>query len=707
MKSALLLALLLAAPVLGALPSTDACAGATSAGPSAAEAPPCGKIYPTILITSSGAPAPAPLTRGATLDVPLTVVYRFDALNDGYSAVSPTDPVRVSFEFPRKPAWADLKVEPESFDVPVDDPSHFQPDPTANPPALVFESSQRIVVHVQLTGQAVLRDGFDDAKLLVFAKSTENGLYQAGYGIKEIRVRPEGALHESDVAGLRDRYSVSPLPALSLAPVSRAFGGTTVTVTPPQDAKFWESQPWNVKIDPAPAGRMIVAVHDEAGDLVAIRGPLESAAGATTLNVTLAKPGLHTVSVTLLPSTGVHAPPMTFALDIIAGDLKAEGYQYTKVYVVDASGSVPPPVGNTADTTTQWERDVPFFAFDTAQAVTALLTLTTPGAPDTVGRGLANIQFTLLDPDGNNLGQSSVDPTKPQWPIRVGSVPQDGWYTLRLRGVGLPSAAAYDARIEVDYATPPTARNRADGVADVTASTLSRGGRNMTLPLADLSVWNAGDITPKLDHAAGATFALTVTDLHGAPQYATSLRATKMSFTPPAPATFRAFVYADPATANAPFAPLVRAFTFDVGAGRPVVAQRFAIEDAPLAPTTAPSQEALVAIYAIPAAASGGKGDGSAAGGRVELVDAQGKKAEPGASGPSWLDAYATNTGPERTMAVKYALDLPAAVTIEPVGGAVPAKAATGGSKIPGIGVAGLAAATAAALTFFFARRRT
>src|SRR5882672_8835272 len=106
MKGAFLLALLMVVPALGALlPTAQACA---SSGIGAAGSVPCGKIYPTILVTAEGSPGAFALKRGATLDVPLTVTYRFDALNDGYSVVPPTDPVKISFEFPRKPSWADM-----------------------------------------------------------------------------------------------------------------------------------------------------------------------------------------------------------------------------------------------------------------------------------------------------------------------------------------------------------------------------------------------------------------------------------------------------------------------------------------------------------------------------------------------------------------------------------------------------------------------
>jgi hypothetical protein len=703
MKAGVLaLILLLALPPFASIPA-QACA--TSLGAAAASVP-CGRIYPIILLNlDANAPKQFALKPNVTLDIPATVTYRFDAINDGYAVVPPTDPITISFEYPRKPSWADLKVDPETIPVNVDDPTQFTPNPDPSAPTMQYSYTAKITIHATLRDVAILRDGYDYAKLLVFAKSSENGLYQAGYGIKEIRVLPQGALHESDVASLRDVFTASPLPAIDVKPVTVKSGGTSVTVTPPSGAKFWDSQQWKVKVSPAPGGQMLLAMHDEWGNLEAVHGPVDGSTGDAAFNATLAKPGLHTVTVTLLPAAGSSTPPQTFAVDLVAGTLGAQGYQYLKTYVVDESDAVPAPVVNTADPTMQWERDVPFYAFDSAQSVSAVLTLTTPGA-DALGRGASNIQFSLLDPDGNSLGTSSVDPSKPQWPLRIGSVPSDGWYTLRLRGAGAPMAAAYDAHVEVDYAAAPQERNHADGRPDLTPPLLARGGRNLTLPLGNLSVWKSSDFTPKLDHVGAMSYQTTVDDANGALVYASGVRAGASALTPPAPGVYRAFVYTAPALGSIPFAPTVRVFTFAVDENRTVTAQTFPLQDAPDAPTS-PS-ESLLAAYAVPVLDPNAKLDLKLdAGARGVLTDADGKQVDkPGAPGTYYLRVYAANPGPEKTFALSCSMQLPSAATL--VGPEALAVARTSaGFTVPGLAVGGvLLAVGAVAVGVALFRRR-
>ncbi|MFA5861062.1 MAG: hypothetical protein WDA16_05145 [Candidatus Thermoplasmatota archaeon] len=673
--------------------------------PATACSVPCGRIYPVLLIAAvEGAPKQFDLKQGVTLDVPLTVTYRFDAINDGYSVVPPTDSVKISFEYPRKPAWVDLKVEPETIPVDVNNPTYLTPGPDPNAPTATFSFTAKITVHATLTGQAVLRDGFDYAKLLVFAKSTESGLYQAGYGIKEVRVRPEGAVHESDVAGAKDVFKTEALPALDLKPFEKKFGPTTISVTPPPDAKWWESGSWKVKLSPPPGGNIVLALHDEWGNLEAIHGPLDGNVGEAAFNVTLAKPGLHTLGVTLLPPAGTRTPPVTLPLDILVGESNAEGFVYPKTYIATQTGIVPAPIANSADPTMQWERDVPFFAFDTAQSVSAVVTLLTPGA-EAIGRGAANIQFSILDPDGNSLGVSSVDPSKPQFAMRAGSVPQEGWYTLRLRGVGAPTVAAYDARIEVDYAVAPQSRNRADGTADITPTTLARAGRNFTLPLEGLGAWKVSDITPTIDKVSAMTYATTIVDANGTLVYASGQRGGPSSFTPPAPGTYRAFVYAEPASGGVPFAPVVRAFTFSVDALTSVTATTFPLEDAPNAPTS-PASESLLAIYAVPFLDPTAKADVTVSGGRAELTDAGGKVVEKAtAAGTYYLRVYATNAGPAKTVPMKYSLQFAAPATL--VGPQTLSPAKDNGSLVPGFAVAAaLLVGGGVAVAIALARRR-
>ena len=679
----LLLAFLLIAPLalVATPPASAACRDALGV--------PCGRIYPIILISTDDKSAQFNLSADHPLDVSATITFRFDMVNEGYTATQPNDQITMTFEFPRKPAWVDMSVEPDKLVVDTANPTDVQPD-TSDPtnPQASYVWTTKVKIHAALNGaQPVLRDGLDYAKLLVFAKSTESGLYQAGYGIKELRVIPAGAVHDADVAGQKDSFTATPLANFTLAPVTSSFGAQKVTLTPPASVSFWTPNLFDVKLDPAPSGMVVITVHDEGGNLSAMKGPIDASSGDLKLNVTLAHPGLHTVAVTLLPAAGSTTPPMTFPLSFIAGDVKAEGYAFPKSYLVATADETPAPTGNSADPLAQFERDVPFFAYDTAQSVTATVSLDTPGAPTTTG--LSNLQVALLDPEGKQLLSNSLDPVSfPTRVLRVGAIPGDGWYTLRISGIGAPQAAGYLAQVEVAYSSPPLARNHANGIADATGDTLSRAGRNVTLPVANLSVWSPADITPKFAGFSGARYSLTIVDANGTLAYASGARTGKASFTPPGPGTYRAFFYAEPAPPAAAFAPTTRAFTFDVGDGKTTVAQKFSILDAPEAPTS--KDATTLAIYAVPyrdVAATGKAAATLAAPGSASasLVDAAGKAAEkPGAPGTYYLVVSATNPGPTASVPVKFDLDFPSAQTLI---GAEKTPSA-GKSGIPGLGAA-------------------
>lgn len=662
---------------------------------------PCGRIYPLILIQLESDQPTWPLAQGVPVEVPALLTYKFDMMNEGYTAATPNEPITIRFEYPRKPDWVDIAVEPEVINVDVMNPTYVQPDleePT-NPQAS-YAFSIPITITVTLQGQAVLKDGYDHHKLLVFAKSTESGLYQAGYGIKELRVVPEGAVHEADVAGSRDVFTASPLPPLGLEGGASSFAGTTFTLTPPSAAAWWAPAEFVATVDPAPAGKMVFAIHDETGALVASTAPLDASAGEARMNVTLAKPGRHTATLTLVPNAGTMTPPMTYAVPFDAGALVADGFAYLKTYVVSVSETTPAPLASSADVLAQFERDIPFYAFDTAQGVSTTVTLKTASPlPVDLGRGAANLQFSVHDPDGNVLGAGSVDPTKPTWGVRVGSLPLDGWYVVRLKGIGLPAASAFDVRVEATYAAPPQERNRADGVADPTGPLLGLGGVNLTLPIETLGVWAPSDLTPALDNGAAARYSVTVYDANGTLAYASGLREGPASLTTPAPGSYRAFVYAEPVLGDVPFSPVVRAFAFDVGAATVTIASTFAIDDgfeAPLAAT-----DTLLGFHAVRVLP--GASEPSVSGG--ELVDADGNAADGNAPGTYWLRASGRATSPEGTeIRASFEQSYASAVTMEGPDAAV---APTGtGLPVPGLAMGlGLVALGLAAVAIALFRR--
>lgn len=674
---------------------------------------PCGRIYPIILIQTELKPGSVhDLPAGAGLSLDAVLVFTFDAAKDGYTPTLPNEPITVAFEFPRKPQWVDMAVEPARIDIPVNDPTRFAPDasdPAA--PKLVFTFSVPIQISATLVGQPILRDGYDYQKLLVFAKSSESGIFQSGYGIKEIRVAPEGALHESDVAGLRDVYTAVPLPAtFPLAEQTRSFAGATVTFAPPAAAAFWLPQPLEMRVDPAPKGRMMAAVHDEEGNLVAQTGLLDAASGRAAFNATLVRPGLHTATLTLLPDAGTDAPPLTYAFDFVAGDVGVEGVEFPKAMAVSVSETVPLPAASRGaepqDALAQFQRDVPFYAFDTAQGV--LVTVSLPGAVAAAPLpGAANLVFSLLDPEGNLLQTATVDPSIPSNGFRVGSVPAEGWYTLRIEGVGIPGTSRYDARIDVGYGTAPTARNHADGVADETSPLLPRAGVNLTLPLEGVRVWTPSPFTPAFGEQDGVLHAVTVVDANGTLVQATRLRAGELSFTPPAPGLYRAFVHVQPEP-GVLFPPTVGAFSFLAGAGETTIADRFSLADTYELPRAA--GPTLLGIYALPRVDSSGvKMGGAGIETRLAGPDGTGDASGEGSSGAEtrYLLSYAPGPSPGGKATLDAALDYATPVVLvgPPLDGLT--TASSGGLPIPGLAIGLLlGVGGAAAVGYAFIRRR-
>lgn len=633
--SIVLVLAMLVLPAVALAPTADACSAAGV---------PCGRIYPQITMRVADQLPVYNVTQGVPLELDAELTFKFDMLNEGYTVPSPNEPVVVSFEFPRKPDWAELSVEPERIPIPVHDPTYFEADPTASTPTAYYVYKTNIKITATVVGQAVLRDGYDYAKLLVFAKSSESGLYQAGYGIKEIRVAPEGALHESDLAGTRDVFTAQPLPELALEPAEGKAAGVTVTLTPPSQGKFWEPLAFDVGVSPAFQGSMVVALHDEEGNLVTQTLPLDASAGSARFNATLVKPGLHTATVTLLP-LDASVPAVTVPVDFVAGTLEAEGWAFPKTYAVTLMEATPPPTGNADDALAQFERDIPFFAFDTAQSVTASVALVTPGV-DALGRGVTNIQFSIHDPEGNLLQQASVDPTVPAKSVRVGSLPQEGWFALRLKGAGLPAGSAYSVRVEAVYAAAFEQRNVADGAADATAGVLGLGGRNVTLPTQDAAVWTPTPFTPAVEGFDSMRYTMTVFDANGSLAYATGVRAGAATFSPPSAGIFRAFVFAEPVAPTTAFSPIVRAFTFGVGNATSTTMTTFALDDV-LDLSQAHVTDTLVGMYALPAVAAEGALDVTATGAVVRFVDAEGHPIDaPSKLGvePVFVQAFATRT---------------------------------------------------------------
>lgn len=165
---------------------------------------PCGYIYPLLVLSFPDYDGVNPVdVEGGERVLEGSLTYRFDVTNEGYGLQDPQQEIRITFEFPKKPAWVDVSMEPAEIPILVL-PIYIVPD-VSNPasPVANFVYTAPIALTVRATADAP-----DDAvfsKALVFAKSTESGLYKAAYGIKEVRVAT-GVTEEEILA----RASVGP-----------------------------------------------------------------------------------------------------------------------------------------------------------------------------------------------------------------------------------------------------------------------------------------------------------------------------------------------------------------------------------------------------------------------------------------------------------------------------------------------------------------
>lgn len=173
--------------------------------------PPCGEINPRISFEFPEMPEdPINLTEGESRTFSGEVVYWTDTDDEGHAPNDPTQDIVIRFSFPRLPTWASMSVSPNEVTVPVSScPDCFQTDTDSSRPAANFEYREPIELTVTAEEPPKATTGYDYGKLQLFSKSTESGIYNPGYGIREVRVTP-GAGEDLEAQSSED---ASPVPS--------------------------------------------------------------------------------------------------------------------------------------------------------------------------------------------------------------------------------------------------------------------------------------------------------------------------------------------------------------------------------------------------------------------------------------------------------------------------------------------------------------
>lgn len=162
------LGVLLCAFALAALVPTAAGVSVPSAN--AHCAPPCGYIFPTIIVTS---PVSGPLWLNESMEIPLSIIYEWNFDNEGTGLHDASNPVKLTFDAPKKPNWVDWTVEPTEI---VLGPPEFNPVTTYH-----YEYAAMLTLTPDLALPIEERAG---TKMLLFIQSSESGTFKKSYGVE-------------------------------------------------------------------------------------------------------------------------------------------------------------------------------------------------------------------------------------------------------------------------------------------------------------------------------------------------------------------------------------------------------------------------------------------------------------------------------------------------------------------------------------------
>ncbi|MHB8603621.1 MAG: hypothetical protein ACYDCK_00065 [Thermoplasmatota archaeon] len=681
---------------------------------------PCGYIYPVITIAAENASRARSLSSGETLELPAKLTFTFDMINEGFTAPDPQNPIVVSFEYPRKPDWAAMSVEPPQIPIPIE-PQYVQLDPS-DPNNLqghyVYTTAIKVIVSEK--GVPVLPDGRSTADLIVFAKSTESGLYKSGYGIKELHVAPTSFITESAARGNAKPPVIIDAGTPRLGAIERVARGFTAKLEPPQGAlEFWKPLPFTLDVAPRASGATVTALLALVGPDGA---PLESSGprtvdsnGKIAFNLTLVEAARTTLVAFVTASDASFAPQaIAFPLDL-STDAPSDQIRYGKEMRIVETETVS-AIGARADTANpllQYERDFPFQVLPLASGAVVTLGLIPPaGSPVTTGP--ANLNVQMLDPTGAVVLQGTVDAANPQRTFEAGALPGAGQYALRVFGTGLPSAANYRFDLDVQYdenAIGPRVGDLARAPA-----TLPLGTFNATFDATNASrgasLWTPMQLALTFKGAPGAlASALTVVDAEGTTLAATGEAddATKAeaSFTPPAPGTDLAIFYvAPPAMPPRVFEPFLIVQPLDIepnASGAIALPARYEIRAAGAIPATPADGSAVLAEFRVPAmAADVTLASSEVAGGVTVTIE----KPQCGASGaiPCWANARVSGSAPPA--GGTYAAKITASYASAPTLNLAPAAGDGGRNRLPTVSPVMLLAILGLAALSIAARRR-
>jgi hypothetical protein len=553
------------------LPHAQACA-AEAAHAATNAAVPCGYIYPRLLFDLGARGAAHTLTMAQPLLLEGTLTFTWDITAEGMAAPNPASPIVVTFDFPRKPDWLSIEVEPPALEIPIS-PQYVVTSPSADGPSMVYVYEAPIAVRATLLATPTL-EAPGQPSMLVLAQSSESGLYKPGFGIRDLPLALPEAIVPASAAAEGRALRIGAPEALALPPLAVEFEGATVTLEAREALALWEPASLVARVQrggaPVRGLDLTATVVDEANTIQVTTGLRHAPEGSLAFTYTFPAPGHYRVHVAARPVPGASdaaIDPLVATFDLALPGTQWDALRYPDAYRASYEAPISDLQANPQELPRQFEMAWPFPVLAGAESASVQVRLGSSLSP---ALGAGSVYAEVLSPSGEQVAFGKLDMLAPSWDARLRAPLAQGQHTLRLWGTGANALGLGGSTLAADlgvfYPQQPLGMVEARGAPrpmDGGAIALGTGGMLLDLVLHDAPTpWQPMHAMLAARDAQGRTalhpdFILTVTGpaehspFGGGVLHTTGHRhphdgLLHWAFTPPAPGDYLVSAYAGP-----------------------------------------------------------------------------------------------------------------------------------------------------------------
>lgn len=451
---------------------------------------PCGYVYPRLLFELGERGHRYTLTSDEPLRLEGTLTFTWDITAEGLAVQNPTVPIVVTFQFPRKPDWLHVEVEPAELQIPIS-PEHVEATNTPTGVQLVYRYTAPIAVEASLDGPPVV-DPEQPPSLLILAQSSESGLYKPGFGVRDLPLELPEALVQTAREGAASELRVGAPEPLALGPLELEFEGATLSLQAGAPVELWKPASLVARAlrgsSPARAVDMAASVVDEDNEILYTTGLRHRADGALSFGFTFPEPGHYRVLVAARPVPGASdlgIAPVVAEFDLVLPGLEYDALRYPDAYRARYVEPTSELHANAQDLPRQFEKLVRFPVLAGADSVAVQVRL---GASGAAALGAGSIYASVLGPQDEELAYGKLDALSPTLDARLKGPLPAGEYKVRLVGTGLNPQGQAGSVLTIDvgvfYPEQPLGLVRAKGEPRLlVGGAVSLGTGNMELDL--------------------------------------------------------------------------------------------------------------------------------------------------------------------------------------------------------------------------------